>query len=813
MITLTGKIIGAGYKKSKQTIYKFLVIKGEYDGTDLEGQKIEVYGAVNKLDPVQKRTILTVTGDFGRSRKNNLPRFKIQSISDLSSRLELDDIETFSKYLGISITQSDYVSALQELKVKNYLQAFQLMTDPKHKKHITDKYPAFARLVYYLSKEHQIIKVAQLFYSTKCGLDISHAVQVCNELQFRAGQKHIDELIKEHPWILTQVLDYNTGNEAAEIIAKYYKFSESKKTQGRISSSIISILFERNNRGDCFTLQSYLYARLLNKGFTFTDINDAIKYLTTGTKDLDGKRLYAGIIPVKENIYHICQDTGRQYSKSLKDPSKYQGYYLPGIFFSERAASKKLAQIITTPGEKLNHKNIIKSSQAILNKEQKKFIQTVCENKITCLTGEAGTGKTFVLKALINGYQKSTGQMPAVLAPTALASYRLGQGTIARNNSSTIHRYAHIFKQSDADLAVGDGWNVVEENQDIKLIIVDEGSMLGPTVLRRLLDTATPDTRIVFAGDPGQLPPVGADGTFPALLRLAEENVIAHVHLEENYRNGEDVIRIANSIRRNATNIPATDSVKLHICADKDIIPKLIDVVEENKGIGPDAMILVPFRKKERAKNTINVNTINHALGEKFNPGTQIGNTDFIVGDPIIARRNDYADDDNRYLPKMIRDIHYSRSNDVYNGMLGKIIDYEEETQIVTIKYHTGIISEQKYNVNELDYFVEKAYCTTVHKAQGGQAKKIILVLPNAQNNRSLIYTALTRCLIGGTIDIITTSSFTLLTSDPGATESKVDEDNLAAFQCLSSLKYMVLKELEIIKLRNPHKPFKSRKA
>ena len=177
MITLTGKIIGAGYKKSKQTIYKFLVIKGEYDGTDLEGQKIEVYGAVNKLDPVQKRTILTVTGDFGRSRKNNLPRFKIQSISDLSSRLELDDIETFSKYLGISITQADYVSALQELKVKNYLQAFQLMTDPKHKKHISDKYPAFARLVYYLSKEHQIIKVAQLFYSTKCGLDISHAVR------------------------------------------------------------------------------------------------------------------------------------------------------------------------------------------------------------------------------------------------------------------------------------------------------------------------------------------------------------------------------------------------------------------------------------------------------------------------------------------------------------------------------------------------------------------------------------------------------------------------------------------------------------
>jgi ATP-dependent exoDNAse (exonuclease V) alpha subunit len=69
-------------------------------------------------------------------------------------------------------------------------------------------------------------------------------------------------------------------------------------------------------------------------------------------------------------------------------------------------------------------------------------------------------------------------------------------------------------------------------------------------------------------------------------------------------------------------------------------------------------MILVPFRKKERAKNTINVNTINHALGEKFNPGTQIGNTDFIVGDPIIARRNDYADDDNRYLPK--NDKRYS---------------------------------------------------------------------------------------------------------------------------------------------------------
>ena len=86
------------------------------------------------------------------------------------------------------------------------------------------------------------------------------------------------------------------------------------------------------------------------------------------------------------------------------------------------------------------------------------------------------------------------------------------------------------------------------------------------------------------------------------------------------------------------------------------------------------------------------------------------------------------------------------------------------------------------------DYFVEKAYCTTVHKAQGARLK-IILVLPNAQNNRSLIYTALTRCLIEKQ-SILLPLLHISLTSDPGATESKVDEDNLAAFQCLSSLKY-----------------------
>lgn len=184
-----------------------------------------------------------------------------------------------------------------------------------------------------------------------------------------------------------------------------------------------------------------------------------------------------------------------------------------------------------------------------------------------------------------------------------------------------------------------------------------------------------------------------------------------------------------------------------------------------------------------------------------------------MVGDPVMAKRNDYADINlvkDRNLPRVIKDIHHERNQDVYNGMRGNITQYDEELGL--IDYYTGLIGPRDYNINELSYYIEQSYCTTVHKAQGGQARKIFLVLPNAQNNRSLVYTGMTRCINGGTVDIITNSVFKILTNDVSAVMEQADNEMLAADQCLASLKYMTLKYLDNAKDKTAHVPFKSKK-
>ena len=166
-----------------------------------------------------------------------------------------------------------------------------------------------------------------------------------------------------------------------------------------------------------------------------------------------------------------------------------------------------------TPAPSLSFKEIKRQVKVVekdfgqkLNNCQMKLIQSVCENKITLLTGEAGTGKSLALKILGESYYRLTGVMPIIIAPTALAAYRAAENTSMGDTAKTIHRYASIFSD-EADLIVDNPDKSQNTLQDSPgLVIVDECSMMGPVMLRKLLSRITPDTRIVFAGDPNQLP-------------------------------------------------------------------------------------------------------------------------------------------------------------------------------------------------------------------------------------------------------------------------------------------------------------------
>jgi exodeoxyribonuclease V alpha subunit len=133
---------------------------------------------------------------------------------------------------------------------------------------------------------------------------------------------------------------------------------------------------------------------------------------------------------------------------------------------------------------------------------------------------------------------------------------------------------------------------------------------------------------------------------------------------------------------------------------------------------------------------------------------------DYKEGDIIIAVRNDYethgAFFKNRAIERYTRTIRHKDRPTIFNGSVGVIKEIDEANASVLIEYINPRV-EARYNLEELDWYIEHGYAITVHKAQGGQAKYVIFAaLEPDKISREMLYTALTRSqdkvyLVGGT--------------------------------------------------------------
>jgi len=601
-------------------------------------------------------------------------------------------------------------------------------------------------------------------------------------------RKNLLAIVSECPWVISQVLKGEEIDDAVKRLEKYFNISEERAKVYRAANTIINVLQEYTRRGDCFISDKSLYSRVINMGINKQIYREAFDLLFNNPTS---QRVFAGINLHGPYTVEAINEAGRYLSPETKC-----AVYLPGIFFSEKEGAELYSILSQTPAPPLSFKDLKKQVKDVekkfgqkLNKSQMQLIESVCENKITLLTGEAGTGKSLALKVLAESYYQLTGTMPVIIAPTALAAHRAADNTSMSDTAKTIHRFASIFSD-EADLIVNN--NIDGKDKNIPkyspgLVIVDECSMMGPVMLRKLLSRITPDTRIVFAGDPNQLPPIGADGTFTAMLKLAKKGIGSHIHLSENYRNSEGVIIAARTLLNNQP-LPEVENIFTHVVTEGDIPEKIVECVNLVGGIDVEnTMVLAPYRTKGYHTEAVN-KILAHIYGSK----TVIPGTDFQIGDPIVAKRNDYITG-GIPRPSTIRRLRITR-DDVYNGMKGIIKDYDSATKTVCIEYYTGLKGERLYRVEELNYYIEPAYATTVHKAQGGQALNIILVLSAAMNNLNLIYTALTRCKEGGQVHIITKKEF--LTA-PYLRQVEDNENNndfeYAANRCLNKFMYRVL--------------------
>ncbi len=371
---------------------------------------------------------------------------------------------------------------------------------------------------------------------------------------------------------------------------------------------------------------------------------------------------------------------------------------------------------------------------------QKDAIEKALSSPILILTGGPGTGKTTVIKGIVEvyadlhgvsldvkDYKKEEVFPVQLVAPTGRAAKRMSEATGLP--AMTIHRllgYNGSGFAHDEDLPIA-----------CHLLIVDEVSMVDTWLMFQLMQSIGEGIQVIFVGDEDQLPSVGPGQVLKDVL---DAKIIPTVQLTSIYRqaDGSSIIELAHAIKNGK--IP--DDIRKQkedrsfiSCNASQIIDVVTKVSSSAKGKGyrvRDIQILAPMYR-----GPAGIDALNKSLQQLFNPPSD-GKRELIVGD-ITYRIGD----------KILQLVNQIEAN-VFNGDIGEVVSIffakeNTEKQDLLIVSFDGL--EVTYTRQDM-LNITHAYCCSIHKSQGSEFPIVILPIVKSYYRmlrRNLIYTAITR--------------------------------------------------------------------
>lgn len=417
--------------------------------------------------------------------------------------------------------------------------------------------------------------------------------------------------------------------------------------------------------------------------------------------------------------------------------------YLEKIFFSERELGERLNEMLSESDEEKRFDEAVierfcENEDVSFSPEQRDAINLASEKSFMLIGGGPGTGKTFLIGAIIELY-KSLGKKTLIAAPTGRAAKRISE--LTGNEAFTIHRML------GASFADGAGETVFEKDADnpldTDLLVLDECSMLDVELLNSCLDALPRSASLILVGDSNQLPSVGPGSVFADLER---NEAVPKVILREIFRQSEqsNMVRLAHSILNGEKPrffYREGDFFFLRSQTPEELYMLIADLIRRrlpvNMGISPyDIQVLTPTKK-----GPVGTLYLNKLLQEVLNPKSPekkekiFGSNIFRVGDRVMQSRNNY-------------DIIYKQGSylgaGIYNGDIGYILDIDPVSETLSIDFD-GKIAEYDYlQLSDLTH----AWAISVHKAQGSEYKACILALlevPKPLLSQSVFYTAISR--------------------------------------------------------------------
>lgn len=551
------------------------------------------------------------------------------------------------------------------------------------------------------------------------GISPANAKNVYKKL----GTQTIEE-IEENPYIL---IDLVKGVDFAKLDKYALENGFSIDNYKRIKCGIKYSLLKITYNGHCCTLKENLikYVKELLKVE-----NDDIEHCLI---DLNVK---------EEIVIEKREDESWVYSKEL--------YEAEANIANELIVLDSAKNIKKISGFNNELEKIEKVGNIKLSSKQKEAIQAVNSNNVVIITGGPGTGKTTIIKNVIEIY-KTHGKKVVLCAPTGRAAKRMTEMT--GEEAKTLHRLLEIGKIEKENEFTIMNYEVAPIDADV--IIVDEASMVDIYLMNYLLSGIYQGTKLILVGDTDQLPSVGPGSVLKDIINSER---VKTIFLDEIFRQAAQSKIIVNSHRVNDGEYFLDKEEQQELKDDffyikeksqELMLTQLISLCKgrlENFGnynFFENIQILSPTKK-----GMLGTKELNKRLQEELNPSEdnknekKIGDIIFREGDRVMQVKNNY---DIYWEKGSNYNLNYETGTGIFNGEIGKIVKIDFINKQIKILFDDE--KEAWYAFSDMDQ-IEHAYAITVHKAQGSEFDVVIVVVTQSSAmllTRNLLYTGLTR--------------------------------------------------------------------